>query len=207
MRALFTKSATTLGLVEQAFWRVPLSTEWIGASSFEVILAGPSRHSSTGTFASGTSGSQRISLILSRRRSRRRIRLCRFCTLFDIVTETATVSFRRLPRWFSTANNLQEFFAHAVLSPDSWPRFVSHFPFQTTKFFIRKFCLILLFSPSSSICDNQLLLSSDESPNCTIPIRSWVSQALVFLTCTILPRCHQMGFNRISSHFEWSSWV
>ena len=42
-------SATTLGLVEQAFWRVPLFTEWIGASSFKVILAGPSRHSATGT--------------------------------------------------------------------------------------------------------------------------------------------------------------
>ena len=46
----FPKSATALGVVEQAFWRVPLFTEWIGASSFEVILAGPSRHSTTGTF-------------------------------------------------------------------------------------------------------------------------------------------------------------
>ena len=27
IRALFTKSATTLGLVEQAFWRVPFFTE------------------------------------------------------------------------------------------------------------------------------------------------------------------------------------
>ena len=54
-RALFTKSATTLGLVEQAFWRVPLFTEWIGASSFEVFLAWPSRHSTAGTFSSGTS--------------------------------------------------------------------------------------------------------------------------------------------------------
>ena len=27
IRALFTKSATTLGLVEQAFWRMPLFTE------------------------------------------------------------------------------------------------------------------------------------------------------------------------------------
>ena len=38
LRALFPKSATTLGLVEQTFWRVPLITERIGASSFEVIL-------------------------------------------------------------------------------------------------------------------------------------------------------------------------
>ena len=56
IRALFTKSATTLGLVEQAFWRVSFFTEWVVASSFEVILAKPSRHSSTGTSASGDFG-------------------------------------------------------------------------------------------------------------------------------------------------------
>ena len=38
IRALFHKSATTLGLVEQAFWEMSFFTEWIGASSFEVIL-------------------------------------------------------------------------------------------------------------------------------------------------------------------------
>ena len=40
IRALFPKSATTLGLVEQAFWRVPLLTEWIGPvmSSFQLII-------------------------------------------------------------------------------------------------------------------------------------------------------------------------
>ena len=58
IRALFPNSATTLGLVEQAFWRVPLFTEWVGASAFEVILARPSRHSTTGTFSSGTSDSR-----------------------------------------------------------------------------------------------------------------------------------------------------
>ena len=49
-RALFTKSATTLGLAEQAFCKMPFFTEWIGASSFEVILAWQSRHSSTDFF-------------------------------------------------------------------------------------------------------------------------------------------------------------
>ena len=63
MRALFSKPTTTLGRVKQAFWRVPLFTEWIGASSFDVIFAWPSRHSTTGTLSSWTSGS-RISLIL-----------------------------------------------------------------------------------------------------------------------------------------------
>ena len=58
IRALFSKSATTLGLVEQAFWRMPLFTEWIGASSFEVILARQSSHFPTLASASRTSGSR-----------------------------------------------------------------------------------------------------------------------------------------------------
>ena len=48
MPALFPKFATALGLVEQAFWRVPLFTEWICASSSEVILARPSKHFTIG---------------------------------------------------------------------------------------------------------------------------------------------------------------
>ena len=100
VRALSPNSASILWFVEQAFWRMPLFTEWIGASSFEVILAGQSRHSSIGTRASKTSGSRCIFHILPRRRSRRRIRLCRFCTLIHVVPETAIVSFRTLPVGF-----------------------------------------------------------------------------------------------------------
>ena len=37
IRALLTKFATTLCLVEQAFWRVPFFTKWVIASSCEVI--------------------------------------------------------------------------------------------------------------------------------------------------------------------------
>ena len=76
---------------------MPLFTKWVIASSFEVILAGPSEHYSTWAFASRTSSSRCISFILPRRRTRRRIRLCCFCTLIDIVTKTAIVSFRILP--------------------------------------------------------------------------------------------------------------
>ena len=54
----------------------------------------------------------------------------------------------------------------------------------------------------SSICDNQVQPSSDESPYCTIPIRSWVSQTLVFLMCTILLRCHQVGFSSLTIKFR-----
>ena len=98
-----------------------------GASSFEVLLAGPSRLSSTGTLSSGTSGSRRISPILPHERTRRRIPLCQCGTLINIVTETAIVSFRTLPvGLFPIANNILDFFVHAVLSPDSLPRRLSH---------------------------------------------------------------------------------
>ena len=127
-------------------------------------------------------------------KSRRRTRLCRFCTIVDIVSETANVSFRRLPVGFPV-HGLLEFFVRAVLFPDSWPRRSSqnfHFWPQSSYF---EFLVRYFFSPLSSICVNQVLLSSDESPYCTIPIRSWASQTLVFLICTILPRCHQVRFS------------
>ena len=119
IRALFPKSATTLGLVERAFWRVPLFTEWIGASSFEIILARPSRHSTTGTLASGTSGSPLCSLIVLHERIRRRIWLCHFCTLINIVAETAIVSSRTLRVGFPlptiSKNSLHTLFCPLIL--------------------------------------------------------------------------------------------
>ena len=126
IRALFPKSASILRLVEQAFWRMPLLTEWIGASSFEVILAGQSKHSSTGIFASRTSFSRCISCILPRRRARRRIRLCRFCTLIHIVPETAIVSFRTLPVGFPLPTIFWSSLFTLFCPPDSWPRRLSH---------------------------------------------------------------------------------
>ena len=61
--ALFPKPPTALGLQEQAFWKMPSFTEWVIASSSKVILARPSRHSTTGTLTSETSGSRWFSLI------------------------------------------------------------------------------------------------------------------------------------------------
>ena len=114
IRALFPKSATTLCILEGA-----TLTERIGASSFEVILAGQSKHSSTGTLSSGTSGFRRISLILLHERTRRWIRLCHFCTFVDIVTETAIVSFRTLPVGFPlptiSNNSLSTLFCPLIL--------------------------------------------------------------------------------------------
>ena len=138
-RALFSKSATTLGLVEQAFWRMPLFTEWIGASSFEVILAGPSKHSTTGTLSSGTSGSRRIFLILPRERGRRRIRLCRFCTLIDIVTETAIVPLEHRPLAFHCQQS-PRVLCSRCLSPDYWPQRSS----QNFHFWRQNCCFVCL---------------------------------------------------------------
>ena len=119
IKALFLKSASILGLVEQALWRVPFFKEWIGASSFEAILARRSSNSSTWASASGTFGSRCISLFLPRSRARRRIRLCRFCTLIEIVSETANVSFRRLPVGFPlptiSQNSLSTMFCPLIL--------------------------------------------------------------------------------------------
>ena len=119
IRALFPKLASLFGLVEQAFWRMPFVTEWSGASSFEAILARQSSHFPTWASASRTSGSRRISHTLLRRRSRRRIWLCRFCTLLQIVSETAIVSFRRLPVSFPLPsiswNSLYTLFCSLIL--------------------------------------------------------------------------------------------
>ena len=65
-----------------------------------------------------------FSLILLHERIRRRIWWCNFSALIDMVAETCLLS--HTARGFPIANNLQEFFVHAVLFPDSWPRRSSH---------------------------------------------------------------------------------
>ena len=59
---------------------------------------------------------------LPRRRARRRIRLCRFCKLIDVVTETAIVSFRTLSVGFPlptiSKNSLSTLFCHLILDHD-----------------------------------------------------------------------------------------
>ena len=152
IRALFPKPTTTLRLVEQVFWRVPLFTEWIGASSIEVILARPSRQFATGTPSSGTSGSRWFSLILLHERIRRRIWWCNFSTPVNVVAETVIVS--HTARWFPIANNLQKFFCTRCFVP--WfPAFFSKIPFLIPKFLFRISCLMLLVT-RDSICDNQV---------------------------------------------------
>ena len=79
--ALHPTTATILGLVEQAFWRVPFFTERVIASTSKAILARPSRHSTARALSSGTSGPRWYSLILLHEKIRRRIWWCNFSTL------------------------------------------------------------------------------------------------------------------------------
>ena len=113
-------------------------------------------------------------------------------------------------RWTPIANNLQEFLVHAVLSLDSWPRrFFHNFRFwRPNSYFV--YLARCFFWPLSSVCDNQVLVSSDESPGHTVQY-GLVSQTLVFLICTILPKISSGGIfvihNKIPSHFESNSWI
>ena len=76
--------------------------------------------STTGTFSSESSGSRRISHTLPHERTRRRIRLCQFSTLIDIVAETAVVSFRTLSVSFPlptiSKNSLYTLFCPLILN-------------------------------------------------------------------------------------------
>ena len=150
---------------------MPFFTEWSCESSFEVILAGPSSHSTTGTLASGSSGSRRISLILLHERTRTQIRLCHFCTLINIVTQTASVSFRTLLLGFPLPT-----ISWSSLFTLFCPLILDHGSFHNFRFWPQNSCFVNLpryfFSPLSSICDNQVQFSSDESPGRTIPKRS-----------------------------------
>ena len=109
----------------EAFWRVPLFTKWVIASSFEVILAShrdilPLRLLPLGL------------RVLDAFRS-----LCcmkQFGDVFDCVIFHAywhrggncNCLLLHIACWFPIANNVQEFFVHASLFPDSWPPRSSH---------------------------------------------------------------------------------
>ena len=79
-------------------------------------------------------------------------------------------------------------------------------PFVVSKLFVDT--ARCFFSPLCSICDNHVRLPSDESPHCKIPIRSWVSQTLVFSICPI-PSWDGIFVIDIEmpSHFESNSWI
>ena len=144
--ALFPKPTTTLGLVEQAFWRVPFFTKWVIASSFEVILARPSRRSTAlRLLPLGLRVLDAFSLILLHERTRRKIRLVSFLHVYWYRGGNCNCLLSYTARWTPIANNLQEFFVHAVLIPG----------FLTTAFL-----LIISISDSKILISNFLLDTS-----------------------------------------------
>ena len=88
----------------------------------KVILARPSRHSTAGTFTSGTSGPRWFSLILPHERILRRIWWWTLTTLIHIVAETAIVSFHTLPVGYPLPTISKNSLYSLFLSPDSWQR-------------------------------------------------------------------------------------
>ena len=210
IRALFPKSATIFWLVEQALWRMPLSTEWSGASSFLQTLHGNRAIFPLGLLPLGLLVLDAFHTLL-RRRSRRRGSAVSFLHVYWYRDWNCNCLLENTVRWLSTVNNLLEFLVHAVLSPDSWLRR----SFQNFRFWLPNSWFVdsarYFFSPLSSICDNQVQLSSDESPSCTIPMRSWVSQTLVFLILYNPSKMSSDGIfvidNNIPSHLESNSWI
>ena len=179
---------------------MPFFREWSGASSFEVTLARQSSHSPTWASASRTPGSRCIFHILLRRRSRRRIRLCRFCTL--VVSETAIVSFTTLHVGFPlpTISQTSLFTLFCPVTLDHGACFkISIYGFKI---------------PHSQILHDTSFYHRFQS----VIIRSsfllmilhivQFQYGLEFLRlsyyqfCTILPRCHRMGFASLILEFR-----
>ena len=143
--ALFPKPTATLGLVEQAFWRVPFFTKWVIASSFKVILAKQSKHSSLELlplglvvldafsfccmkeFGDGVDGVTCPRLSISWRKLQ--LSPLEHCPLDSPCQQSPGVLCSRcFVPWFLTTT------------------FLSEFPFLASKFLIREFCSILLFT-------------------------------------------------------------
>ena len=206
--ARFPKSANTLGLVEHAFWRVPLFTEWIGGRSHKVIPARPSRHSATGTSSSGTSssgtsGSRRMSLIPAAQKSSEKDSAVSFSHVYWYRDGNCNCLLQNTARWDSHCQPISKNSLSTLFCPLILDHGVSSINSVSGAKILNSYILLdASFLPLSSICENQVLFSSDKSPGHTISIRSWVSQTLVFLIGTILPRYHQVGFSSLTIKFR-----
>ena len=120
--ALIIKSTTTLGLVEQAFWRVPFFTKWVIAISFKVILPRPSRHSTHWDFCLWDFGSSMIFAHSAAWKNSETDLMVNFSHAYSYRGGNCNCLLSHTAHWFPIANNLQEFFVHAVLFSDSGPR-------------------------------------------------------------------------------------
>ena len=203
IRALFTEFATTVGIVEQAFWRVPLFTEWIGASSFEVILSGPSRHSTTGTLSPGTSGSRRICHTLLAWKKEFGDEFG--CVIFARSLErdgNCNVSSRTMPVGLPLPTISKILCPHCF----SFIISVSGVKILISYIFARSFFFLL-----SSICDNQVLFSFwwiSRSYNSST-VLSFSDSRILNLYNPSKMSSHGIFVkdNRIPSHIESNSWI
>ena len=122
------------------------------------------------------------------------------------MAETAIVSFHTLPVGLPLPISKNSFFTlfcslildHLLKISISDPKIlISNFIFDTS------------FHHSFSICDNQVLTSSDESPGRTIPIRSLSFSDSRILNLYNLSKMSSDGIfvidNNIPSHFESNS--
>ena len=187
---------------------VPPFTKWVISSSFEVILATPSRHCTTGTFSSGTSVSRWLSLILLHERIRRRSWWCNFSTLIDIVAETAIVSFHTLPVGFPlptiSKNSLSTLFCPLILAHGVLLKISISDPKNSYFECLARY----FFSPKFSICDNQVLTSSDESYNSNTVLSFSDSRILNLYNPSKMSSCGIFVIDdKIPSHLESNSWI
>ena len=130
--ALLPKPTTTFGLVVPAFWRVPFFTKWVIASSSKVILARPSWHSTAGTYLWDFGSSMVFAHSAAWKNSETDL-MVNFSHAYSYRGGNCNCFLSHIARWFPIANNLQEFFVHAVLFPDSWTRRSPHTTFAVMR--------------------------------------------------------------------------
>ena len=138
-------------------------------------MHGSRNHSPTWASASKTSGSRCFFTFYCVEDPGERFGCDDFARLSIPCRNLQLSPFDTLPVSFPIANNLQDFFFSRCFVPfDSWPRrFLSKFPFLALK--ILHFVIFLLDTSFYHCLQSVIVrfqLSSDESPYCTIPIRS-----------------------------------
>ena len=151
IRPLFPKSASILGLVEQAFWRMPFFTEWMVQVPLRESLQG-NRNILPGTFC--PLGLLVLDAFLS---------FCRVEELGErfgcVVFARLLISWRKLqlsplehcPLAFHCQQSPRVLCSRCFVPWFLTTAFVSWSPFLASKFLIRSFCSILLFTVVSNL--------------------------------------------------------
>ena len=114
-KSTFLQICIHFGLIEQAFWRMPFFTEWSFASSFEVILARQSSHFPTWASASRTLVLDAFFTFCCARRSWRKDSAVSIVHAYFYRVGNCNCLLSNTAHWLSIANNILDFFVHAVL--------------------------------------------------------------------------------------------